>query len=123
MLLLFIIKFLYIKQPGLYVSGWLKTGPQGVIATTMYDAFETAEVIVSDIKQTKQMLSKDTFNTTKQGSRAIIPILNQRGIRTVSYEDWKKIEKKEDEAGRARHKPREKFGRVEDVLYTLDTLK
>ncbi|CAG8442803.1 4050_t:CDS:2 [Funneliformis mosseae] len=108
------------EQPGLYVAGWLKRGPQGVIATTMYDAFETAEAIVSDIKQNKPMLS---FQTTKRGSDAIIPILHQRGIRTISYEDWKKIEEKENEAGRVKNKPREKFGRIEDVLFTLDTLK
>ena len=84
----------------------------------MYDAFETAEMIVSDIKQSKPMLSDGTM---KQGSKAIIPILHQRGIRTVSYEDWKKIEEKENEAGRAKHKPREKFGRVEEALHVLDT--
>ncbi|PKK66158.1 nucleotide-binding domain-containing protein [Rhizophagus irregularis] len=106
------------EQPGLYVAGWLKRGPQGVIATTMYDAYETAEVIVSDIKQDKPMLSNDTF---KYGSKVIIPILHQRGIRTVSYKDWKKIEEKENEAGRAKHKPREKFGRVEDAMQVLDT--
>lgn len=105
----------------MYVAGWLKRGPQGVIATTMYDAYETAEVIVSDIKQNKPMLSKDTFNATKYGSKVIIPILHQRGIRTVSYKDWKKIEEKENEAGRAKHKPREKFGRVEDAMQVLDT--
>lgn len=109
---------LWLKQPGLYVAGWLKRGPQGVIATTMYDAYETAEVIVSDIKQDKPMLSNDTF---KYGSKVIIPILHQRGIRTVSYKDWKKIEEKENEAGRAKHKPREKFGRVEDAMQVLDT--
>ncbi|CAI2163059.1 11382_t:CDS:2 [Funneliformis geosporum] len=101
------------EQPGLYVAGWLKSGPQGVIATTMYDAFETAEAIVSDIKQNKPMLSKD-IQTTKQGSKAVIPILHQRGIRTISYEDWKKIEKEENEAGKVKNKPREKFGRIED---------
>ena len=102
----------------MYVAGWLKRGPQGVIATTMYDAFETAEMIVSDIKQNKPMLSDSTI---KQGSKAIIPILHQRGIRTISYKDWKKIEEKENEAGRVKHKPREKFGRVEEALHVLDT--
>jgi len=109
------------EQPGLYVAGWLKCGPQGVIATTMYDAYETAEVIISDIKQNKPMLTNNTFDSTKHGSKVIIPILHQRGIRTVSYEDWKKIEEKENEAGKAKHKPREKFGRVEDAMQVLDT--
>ncbi|CAG8666813.1 25820_t:CDS:2, partial [Racocetra persica] len=48
------------ELPGFYVSGWLKRGPQGIISTTMYDAFETAEIIVSDIQQNKPMLSDTT---------------------------------------------------------------
>ena len=39
--------------PGLYCSGWVKTGPVGVILTTMDNAFETAELIVEDFKQGK----------------------------------------------------------------------
>ena len=35
---------------GLYCSGWVKTGPVGVIATTMNNAFETAEAILEDYK-------------------------------------------------------------------------
>lgn len=37
-------------HPGLYCSGWIKTGPTGVIATTMTNAFGTAGVIVEDIR-------------------------------------------------------------------------
>jgi hypothetical protein len=36
---------------GLYCSGWVKTGPVGVILTTMSNAFETAEAIVEDYRQ------------------------------------------------------------------------
>ncbi|EGF78333.1 hypothetical protein BATDEDRAFT_26930 [Batrachochytrium dendrobatidis JAM81] len=32
-------------EHALYSSGWIKTGPKGVIASTMYDAYETAERI------------------------------------------------------------------------------
>lgn len=35
---------------GLYCSGWVKTGPVGVIVSTMNDAFETADTILSDYK-------------------------------------------------------------------------
>ncbi len=33
---------------GLYCSGWVKTGPVGVIVTTMENAFETAATILED---------------------------------------------------------------------------
>ena len=39
---------------GLYCCGWVKTGPVGVILTTMDNAFETAELIVEDFNQGSQ---------------------------------------------------------------------
>ena len=40
----------YMFSTGLYCSGWVKRGPVGVIVSTMNDAFETAEVIATDIR-------------------------------------------------------------------------
>ena len=36
---------------GFYCSGWVKRGPVGNTLNTMYDAFETAEVIAQDITE------------------------------------------------------------------------
>ncbi|CAG8587628.1 8979_t:CDS:1, partial [Acaulospora morrowiae] len=58
----------------------------------------------------------------KLGVAAILPVLHERGVRTVSYVDWKKIEEKEIEIGKQRHKPREKCGSVEEALKMLDQL-
>ena len=35
--------------PGLYCSGWLKTGPIGVIAITINNSFDTAHSVVEDV--------------------------------------------------------------------------
>jgi len=35
---------------GLYCSGWIKTGPVGVIASTMTAAFETSASILADLE-------------------------------------------------------------------------
>ena len=35
--------------PGLYVAGWLGTGPRGVIIDTMNTAFRVAGHVVSDL--------------------------------------------------------------------------
>ena len=35
---------------GLYCSGWLKTGPVGVLASTMNSAYETGMSVVQDLK-------------------------------------------------------------------------
>jgi adrenodoxin-NADP+ reductase len=85
----------------------------------MYDAFETAEVIISDLQSNKPMLN-GIVSSTKQGATAILPLLKQRGIRTVSYKDWKKIEARESELGQPKGKPREKFTKIEEVLKMLD---
>ncbi|XP_027132539.1 NADPH:adrenodoxin oxidoreductase, mitochondrial-like [Larimichthys crocea] len=37
------------QAAGLYCSGWLKTGPNGVIATTMNNSFDTARSLVEDM--------------------------------------------------------------------------
>uniref|UniRef100_A0A8C6WGR8 NADPH:adrenodoxin oxidoreductase, mitochondrial n=1 Tax=Neogobius melanostomus TaxID=47308 RepID=A0A8C6WGR8_9GOBI len=37
------------QATGLYVSGWLKTGPTGVIATTMNSSFDTARSLLEDL--------------------------------------------------------------------------
>jgi ferredoxin/flavodoxin---NADP+ reductase len=34
---------------GLYVTGWLKRGPQGIIGTNILDAHETAAALVEDL--------------------------------------------------------------------------
>ena len=43
---------------GLYCSGWVKTGPVGVILNTMDNAFETAETILTDYSQGGQDLDE-----------------------------------------------------------------
>ena len=39
-----------LTHPGLYCSGWIKRGPEGVIQTTMNDAYETVELLLDDLK-------------------------------------------------------------------------
>jgi NADPH-dependent glutamate synthase beta subunit-like oxidoreductase len=58
---------------GLYCSGWVKRGPIGVIASTMNDAFDTAKTLVDDLPSL-------TASTAKPGSKAILPVLAERGV-------------------------------------------
>ncbi|KAF9934360.1 hypothetical protein BGZ67_003869 [Mortierella alpina] len=104
--------------PGLYASGWLKRGPIGVIATTMADAYQTADTIIADWTTGKPMLMADS--SPKEGCKALLELLHSKGHRTVSYKDWKKIEQKEFDLGAKVGKPREKFLTVEEMLKVLD---
>ncbi|RUS27031.1 hypothetical protein BC938DRAFT_483797 [Jimgerdemannia flammicorona] len=105
------------ELPGMYTSGWLKRGPTGVIATTMSDAYETAETIATDLRTGKRMLGDGAG--PREGAGVILPLLQERGLRPVTYPDWKVIEQAEFEFGALLGKPREKFGRVEEMIRLL----
>ena len=51
------------------------------------------------------------------------PLLQQlrdRGVRPVSYQDWRAIDAAEVSRGAAAGKPREKFTRIKEMLGVLD---
>lgn len=60
--------------PGLYCSGWLKTGPTGVIATTMNNSFDTAHSVVEDMESGTVDVS-----AARPGSQSISGLLEERG--------------------------------------------
>ena len=97
--------------PGLYVTGWIKRGPSGIIGTNRADSIETVESIIADLG--------GLTNTPKPGLAALRALLAERGIRTVSSEDWRTIDAKEIERGQKSGKPREKFTRVDEMLELL----
>ncbi|KAI8580530.1 hypothetical protein K450DRAFT_237477 [Umbelopsis ramanniana AG] len=109
------------EVPGLYTAGWLKRGPTGVIATTMNDAYETADTLAADFVAGKPFLNEVDGIGQKTGSQGLLQLFKDNKIRPISYVDWKLIEKMEFEAGQKFGKPREKFGRVEDMLAVLST--
>lgn len=90
----------------IYTAGWAATGPIGVILSTMTNAFECAALLG------KELLVKEE----KPGSIELIKILNSKGVSTVSYSDWEKIDKVEQERGKKVGKPREKIVDISEML-------
>ncbi|KAK0658481.1 NADPH:adrenodoxin oxidoreductase [Lasiodiplodia hormozganensis] len=101
--------------PGMYVAGWVKRGPTGVIASTMEDAFTTADSIVEDLERGAKFLEGDG-----QGWEALRKEAIDAGARPVSWEEWKRIDDVEKEKGREAGRERVKFVRREDMLKVLD---
>lgn len=97
--------------PGLYCSGWVKRGPTGVIATTMTDSFDTAQTLLEDIKSEALNLSD-----RRAGASAVRELLLLRGVQTVSFSDWEKIDAVETAQGLEVGKPREKILDTEEML-------
>jgi ferredoxin--NADP+ reductase len=99
--------------PNLYVSGWIKRGPSGVIGTNKSDAASTVQKMLED-------LAGRTDEASPVKSRdAIDQLLRQRGVRVVTFADWKRLDQVERERGKTVGKVREKFTRVADMLESL----
>ncbi|XP_073540162.1 NADPH:adrenodoxin oxidoreductase, mitochondrial [Phyllobates terribilis] len=96
---------------GLYCSGWVKRGPTGVITTTMTDSFDTAQALLEDIKA-----GTLNFSNPRAGASAIRELLLLRGVQTVSFSDWEKIDAAETAQGLKAGKPREKILDTEEML-------
>ncbi len=114
---------------GLYVSGWLKRGPRwvsplnttnastnsyysGIIATNKWDAEETAQTLLSDWKQ----MQVDNTIRHLSGFKSLRSTFSDKGIRTVSFDEWKQIEEEERKRGKEKGKPLEKITIVGDML-------
>lgn len=107
--------------PGMYCAGWVKRGPTGVIASTLDDAFTSADVIVSDWKNNVKFLGDEQEGPVeKRGWEEVRKEVETRGLRRVSWEDWEKIDAEEIRRGKAKGKEREKCRSVEEMLRILD---
>lgn len=96
-------------DPGLYVAGWLATGPTGVILTTMNNAFGVAQTIIHDVQSGALKCDSD-----KSG-------IDSKSHRVVTWRDWEKIDKREVENGKKFSKPREKIFSVKEMLEIVDS--
>ncbi|KAF2503142.1 NADPH:adrenodoxin oxidoreductase mitochondrial precursor [Lophium mytilinum] len=107
--------------PGMYCAGWVKRGPTGVIASTMDDAFTSADVISLDWEQQASFLNSEAGGSSGLGWEGLKREIGNKGLRPVSWKDWKRIDKVEKEKGAKLGKEREKFTSVEDMLRVLDS--
>lgn len=106
--------------PGMYCAGWVKRGPTGVIASTMDDAFNSADVIVKDWKDNAKFNELGN-GEARGGWKAVKREVEKRGIRSVSWADWEKIDAEEKRRGSEKGKPREKMRSVKEMLAFLDS--
>uniref|UniRef100_A0A1A9ZUR3 NADPH:adrenodoxin oxidoreductase, mitochondrial n=1 Tax=Glossina pallidipes TaxID=7398 RepID=A0A1A9ZUR3_GLOPL len=93
-------------DPGLYVAGWLATGPTGVILTTMNNAFLVAKAICDDIT-----IGNLKVDETKPG---VAEWLKTKPV--VTWKGWNKIDIEEVKRGQLLGKPREKIVKIEELL-------
>ncbi|KAF5459015.1 hypothetical protein F2P56_023006 [Juglans regia] len=100
-------------EEGLYVCGWLKRGPTGIIATNLYCAEETVASILEDLD--KGVLATKSFSP-KPGREGLLHLLDNRNVRVVPFNGWEKIDSTERRVGSLKNKPREKLATWEELL-------
>jgi adrenodoxin-NADP+ reductase len=105
--------------PGMYCAGWVKRGPTGVIASTMDDAFHSADIIMKDWHD-EVRFSEFGDAETRGGFEVVKREIEKRGIRSVSWADWEKIDAVERSRGKEKGKVREKVRSVSEMLKILD---
>ncbi|KAF2628972.1 NADPH:adrenodoxin oxidoreductase mitochondrial precursor [Macroventuria anomochaeta] len=107
---------------GLYCAGWVKRGPTGVIASTMQDAFTSADVIAYDWENNAKFLNDahGEDKSTHLGWDGVKAEVEAKGVRPLSWNDWKRIDEAERARGREKGKKREKFASVAEMLQVLD---
>ena len=91
---------------GLYAVGWVKRGPSGVISSNRPDGKSVAGHILADTDGSTQ--------AKKSGRSALENLLQEKNIRSVSFEEWKKIDAAEIKNAEGKH-PRRKFVTVQEM--------
>ena len=98
---------------GLYVGGWIKRGPTGVIGTNKADALETVKSMLDDLD------SQSCFAPASTDPMNIESLVRTRQPDVIDWEDWLRLDAAETAAGIAQGRPRVKFLCVEDMLKAL----
>lgn len=96
--------------PGLYTSGWISNGGQGVIANTMQGSFQVADEILTDLPNLPSKNNDNNIDVMKH---------IQGNNRITTWQNWEQINGIEMENGIPYGKPRMKFLTVPSILKNL----
>lgn len=93
---------------GVYVAGWAKRGPSGVIGTNKSDGAETATAVLEDL---------GTLSAPAEPSRdAVRDLLAGRGVRIVDWQGWSRLDDYEARLGNHQGRDRAKLAELEAML-------
>lgn len=101
-------------NPGVYVCGWAKRGPSGIIGTNKWDAEEVISAIYDDYIN-KRFDIQDKQNVKEK----VNEILKERNVKYIDFEDWSIINDLEINRGKEKGKVRDKFTTKEEIFEAL----
>jgi len=98
---------------GMYVAGWIKRGPSGVIGTNRPCALESVKCLVEDLK------AGAVLAPTASAADGIPALLASRGVKPFNFADWSTLDAMEVAKGTAAGRPRVKFVSLEQMTSAL----
>lgn len=101
--------------PGCYVAGWAAEGPRGLIGDQKRAAEQLAARLLDDAAQ-----GALPVRAAPADPDALPRLLRERGVRSVSFADWQRLDQLERARGQARGAPRVKFTEVDEMLAALE---
>jgi len=93
-------------QPGVYVTGWIKRGPTGVIGTNKHDAAETIDALLDDARSGR--LSEPTGEFPR--------LVAKRAVDAIGFAGWARIDAHERSLGAPALRPRVKITSTDGLL-------
>ncbi|MBI1966866.1 MAG: FAD-dependent oxidoreductase [Gemmatimonadetes bacterium] len=99
-------------SPGIYVAGWIKRGPTGVIGTNKPDAAETAAAMLEDAARGMSL-------EPPEPAAALEALVRRAQPAVVTYPDWQRLDQLETARGKALGRPRLKMTTVEEMIDKL----
>ena len=87
--------------PGLFVTGWIKRGPVGLIGHTKSDAIETVGALLG--------LTESRWTPEEIAPNAIVELLGRKGCEFIDLSGWRRLERNEEELGKSKGKERQKI--------------
>jgi len=96
--------------PGVYVTGWIKRGPSGVIGTNKKCAQETVDALLEDADAGRLPAPRNDDADLFEAR------LRERQPQVVTYAGWEAIDRHEKALGEPQGRPRVKLTRTEELL-------
>ncbi|HUR13785.1 MAG TPA: pyridine nucleotide-disulfide oxidoreductase, partial [Mycobacteriales bacterium] len=78
---------------GVYVNGWVKRGPVGLIGHTKGDAIETVKSLLEDLPSGPR--------ATEPSEDAVVDFLESAGVRYTTWDGWYRLDEHEKALGAA----------------------
>ena len=94
---------------GVFVCGWIKRGPSGVIGTNTVCAMQTVDHLLADAVSGR-------VSAAQHSPDELLGQMRRRGARITTWQDWQRLDTVETTRGAEVGKPREKVTRVDEML-------